>query len=512
MGLGNKFEQAQAMMGSPKVFLAEVSRDGRYAGNGRIMALVKELLDGFRRYAGYAVLSGLKGLNPFRRDAEMVDAGYYDFKETEEYKQAMGRLAAELGITEGYFQEETLKKYEVLRGYVAERFGADCEGLAEMELTGKGMFSFRADGVSFLVDVVEEDVYQDFGEFLAKNRDYQGFKPEEIGSEAFQGYRFMDAGSEVYRAFLAQGRAVGHGKETGKSEDEGQKPQPDEKGEKEQEPQSAESGEKEQPQKDGKKPQTGPEAGEDSRAGKTAGNAEEPARKTADKDRAEDAGNTAVEEKGNRVAAAWEGKDRQGESRMESQNRLIWMDEFVFEKNGGSVILKRYRGKDSRVAVPSVIEADGKEFPVAGIWDKAFMGTPAEQVWLDAEKICWEEWNPTAMRSGENSFLQVHWRNLSPKMEKMLKENRKWAELELQHPSKFKDLMEGIEAVPESPQKKHSLFTRWREKRAAERQKAGRDRKRTRPGREKPDRDAADMERQDGKASARRKKSRGMDI
>ena len=139
MGLGNKFEQAQAMMGSPKVFLAEVSRDGRYAGNKRIMALIKELLDGFRRYAGYAVLSGLKGLNPFRKDAEMVDVGYYDFKKTAEYKQAMGRLAAELGITEGYFQEETLKKYEALRGYVAERFGAGCEGLEEMELTGKGI-------------------------------------------------------------------------------------------------------------------------------------------------------------------------------------------------------------------------------------------------------------------------------------------------------------------------------------------------------------------------------------
>lgn len=501
MGLGNKFEQAQAMMGSPKVFLAEVSRDGRYAGNKRIMALIKELLDGFRRYAGYAVLSGLKGLNPFHRDAEMVDMGYYDFKKTSEYKQIMGRLAAELGITEEYFQEETLKKYEALRGYVAERFGADCEGLAEMELTGKGMFSFRADGMSFLVDVVEEDVYQDFGEFLAKNRDYQGFKLEEIGSEAFQGYRFMDAGSEVYKAFLAKNRAVvGHGKEAARPKDEGQEEkgktaQDEGNGKGTQKPQSAGRGD------EGQKNQTRPETGEGSQAGKTMGNTEESERKVEDKNRMEDAGNP-----------AGEGKDQYGESRAESEKRLIWMDEFVFEKDGDRVILKRYRGKDSRVAVPSVIEADGKEFPVAGIWDKAFMGTSAEYVWVDAEKICWEEWNPVAMRSGEKSFLQVHWRNLSPKMEKMLKENRKWAELELQHPSQFKDLMEDIDAVPESLRKRHSLFTRWREKRAMGKQAAVQKKERTRPDRKALDKGVSDAGRQDREISARKKKNREMDI
>lgn len=527
MGLGNKFEQAQAMMGSPKVFLAEVSRDGRYAGNKRIMALIKELLDGFRRYAGYAVLSGLKGLNPFRKDAEMVDVGYYDFKKTPEYKQTMSRLAAELGITEEYFQEETLKKYETLRGYVAERFGADCEGLAEMELTGKGMFSFRADGTSFLVDVVEEDVYQDFGQFLAKSRDYQGFRLEEIGCEAFQGYRFMDANNEVYKAFLAKSQKVMRpGKETVRPKGEGQL-QSDEGGEKGQKPQAderREAGQKQQAdehgketqrsqsdgrgdagqksQTNGQKTQSEPETGDGRGTKESVGRAEKGSeRKTVDGSRTGDAGNP-----------AGDGENRHGERQIEPEKQLIWMDEFVFEKDGDSVILKRYRGKDSVVAVPSVIEADGKEFPVVGVWDKAFLGTTAEHVWLDAGKIRWEEWNPVAMRSGEKSFLQVHWRNLSPKMEKMLKENRKWAELELQHPSMFKDLMEGFDAVPESPRKKHSLFERWREKRAMGRQAAVPKRERKRPDRKALDKGVSDAGRQDRKISVGRKKNRGMDI
>lgn len=492
MGLGNKFEQAQAMMGSPKVFLAEVSRDGRYAGNKRIMALIKELLDGFRRYAGYAVLSGLKGLNPFRKDAEMVDVGYYDFKKTAEYKQAMGRLAAELGITEGYFQEETLKKYEALRGYVAERFGAGCEGLEEMELTGKGMFSFRADGMSFLVDVVEEDVYQDFGEFLENNRDYRGFRLEEIGSEAFQGYRFIDVNSEVYKAFLAKSRETAeHGKETVRPEGERQEQQSDERGD---------AGQKSQHNE--RKAQPGPEAGEGRGTKESVGRAEkESERKTVDEDRTGDAGNPAGEE-----------RNPQGKSLADNGKQMIWMDEFVFEKDGDSVILKRYRGKDSVVAVPSVIEAEGKEYPVTGIWDKAFLGTTAEHVWVDAEKICWEEWNPMAMRSRENSFLQVHWRNLSPGMEKTLKGNRKWAQQELQHPSKFKDLMEGIDAVPESPKKRHSFFSQWREKRAMGRQAAGHSREKAEQGRKIMDRGVSDAGQQDGKNSSRKKKSRGMDI
>jgi len=491
MGLGNKFEQAQAMMGSPKVFLAEVSRDRKYAGNKRIMALIKELLDGFRRYAGYAVLSGLKGLNPFRRDAEMVDVGYYDFKKTQEYKQAMGRLAAELGITEGYFQEETQKKYEALRGYAAERFGAGCEGLSEMELTGKGMFSFRADGTPFLVDVVEEDVYQRFEEFLAKSRDYRGFRPEEIGSGPYRGYRFMDADSEVYKAFLVQDQAVGRVKETERAKSEGK------------EPQSEESGEKGQPQEDGKNTQAGPEAGKVGRTENIAGRAEEPERKTADKDRAEDAGKPVVGEKG-----------KQGESHAEPENekRFIWMDDFVFERDGDSVILKRYRGEESVVAVPSVIEAEGREFPVVGVWEKAFLGTSAEHVWMDAKKIRLEEWNPLAVRNGENSFLQVHWRDLSPQMERTLKENRKWAEMELRHPSKFRDLMEGMDAVPESPHKKHSFFSQWREKRAADRQMAGRGGEKTELGREVLDRGVSDAGRQDRKISVRQRKNRGMDI
>lgn len=492
MGLGNKFEQAQAMMGSPKVFLAEVSRDGRYVGNKRIMALIKEILDGFRRYAGYAVLSGLKGLNPFRKDAEMVDVGYYDFKKTTEYKQAMGRLAAELGITEGYFQEETLKKYEALRGYVAERFGTGCEGLEEMELTGKGMFSFRADGIPFLVDVVEEDVYQEFGEFLAKNRDYWGFKLEEIGSEAFQGYRFMDADSEVYKAFLAKSReAAGYGKEAVRPKGEGQEQQSDERGDAGQKSQNNE-----------RKAQPGPEAGEDRGTKESVGRTEKGLeRKTVDEGLMGDAGNP-----------AGEGRNPQGESRADSGKQMIWMDEFVFEKDGDSVILKRYRGKDSVVAVPSVIEADGKELPVTGIWDKAFLGTTAEHVWVDAEKIRWEEWNPMAMRSRENSFLQVHWRNLSPGMEKTLKGNRKWAQQELQHPSKFKDLMEGIDAVPESPQKKHSFFSQWREKRAMGRQAAGHSREEAEQDRKILDRGVSDAGSQDRKISARKKKNKGMDI
>lgn len=495
MGLGNKFEQAQAMMGSPKVFLAEVSRDGRYAGNRRIMELVRELLDGFRRYAGYAVLSGLKGLNPFRKDAEMVDVGYYDFKKTPEYRQAMGRLAAELGITEGYFQEETLKKYEALRGYVAERFGAGCEGLSEMELTGKGMFSFRADGTSFLADVVEEDVYQDFGEFLANNRDYRGFRLEEIGSEAFQGYRFMDADSEVYKAFLAKNReAAGHGKEAVRPEGERQEQQSDERGDAGQKFQNNE-----------RKAQPEWETGEGRGTKESAGRAEKGSeRKTLDEGRTGDVGNP-----------AGEGRMQHGESRADSGKQMIWMDEFVFEKDGGSVILKRYRGKDSVVAVPSVIEADGKEFPVAGIWDKAFLGTTAEHVWVDAGKIRWEEWNPMAMRSRENSFLQLHWRNLSPGMEKTLKGNRKWAQLELQHPSKFKDLMGEVDAEPESPRKKHSFLARWREKKAMGRQAvqvAGHSQEKAEQGRKILDRGVSDAGQPDGKISARRKKNRGMEI
>lgn len=464
MELENKFEQAQAMLGSPRAFLAQISRDGRYAGNKRIMALIKEILDGFRRYAGYAVLSGLKGLNPFRRDAEMVDMGYYDFKKTPEYKQAMGRLAAELGISGAYFQEETLGKYGALRGYVAERFGAGSGELAEMELTGKGLFSFRADGTSFLVDVVGEDTCRRFGEFLAEGRDYRGFRLEEIASGPFQGYWFMDAGSEVYKAFLAQGQDIGHGRETGRPENV------------EQEPYSGESGEKRKLKEDGKKPQPETEA------------------------RLETRPETGEGGQGERLA------------KTEKEKRLISMGEFVFERDGGSVILKRYRGEKSVVAVPSVIEAEGREFPVSGIWEKAFWGTATEHVWVDAKKIRLEEWNPLAVRSGGNAFLQVHWRNLSPQMERTLKENRRWAEMELRNPSMFKDLMEGLDAVQESPHKKHPFFSRWREKRAAERQAAGRDGERIRRGRETLPRDEPDAGRPAGKAPARRKKSRGMDI
>ena len=249
------------------------------------------------------------------------------------------------------------------------------------------------------------------------------------------------------------------------------------------------------------KNQTGPGTGKGSQAEQAAGGPEEPERKTADKNRTEDVGNP-----------AGEGKSLCGESQEEPEKKLIWMDEFVFEKNGDSVILKRYRGTDSVAAVPSVIEAGGKEFPVAGVWEKAFLGTPAEHVWLDAGKIQWEKWNPMAMRSRENSFLQVHWRNLSPKMERTLKENRKWAEQELRSPSKFRDLMEEIDVVPEPPKKKYPLFARWREKRAAAKQAAGQDRKGIRTDREKLDRGAADRERQEGKVPARRKKNRGMDI
>ena len=72
----NGFEIAEGLMATPEQTLKAIRSDEVYRSDRRVMELVWLLLKNFKKWAKIALISGVKGLNPFSSDKDSVEAGY----------------------------------------------------------------------------------------------------------------------------------------------------------------------------------------------------------------------------------------------------------------------------------------------------------------------------------------------------------------------------------------------------------------------------------------------------
>lgn len=200
----NDFEAGITMMDAPKQFIGIIKGNPEYRKNPNIMSLIKVLMEGFKRYLAYAVLSGIKGLSPFRKDKDMVDAGYYDYRKTAEFKTNINRLGQELGMKEDYLNPDIQAKYKLIK-YETD---IDVEG---MTITTEGFFQTSTGDV---YDLVDKDISEALMNFVSTNEKYKDRVSDIILKEAGP-YILVNASEPAVLSFLEKyklGRDVeGHG-------------------------------------------------------------------------------------------------------------------------------------------------------------------------------------------------------------------------------------------------------------------------------------------------------------
>lgn len=167
-GYINRFDIAEGLMITPFETIKELRNDDRFRKNSRIMELIKMLLEGFRKWMRIAIVSGLKGLNPFCSNKNAVDTGYYDYKKTDEFKQLRKALANEMGISDAYTREDIIEKYAVIKDMFIKQ-GKE-KNLKGLELNSEGFFFNPATGKTY--DVLSEDQVKEFEKFSEEHPKY----------------------------------------------------------------------------------------------------------------------------------------------------------------------------------------------------------------------------------------------------------------------------------------------------------------------------------------------------
>ncbi len=139
-GYANKFEIARAFEINPLQTAKDMAKDREMQKDKVLMHFISMFLANFERYKRYAIISGLKGLNPFAKQGDGVEHGYYDYMKSNEYKAMKGIITRQAEIPEEYFDEKTQQKYDVLKAYFHSRGERMEERLPYLELNKDSLF------------------------------------------------------------------------------------------------------------------------------------------------------------------------------------------------------------------------------------------------------------------------------------------------------------------------------------------------------------------------------------
>lgn len=194
VGYQNNFDIALGLREAPLKTLKNIRHDEELKKNRLLMALVKQMIAGFRKWMRIAYLSAVKGLNPFGSDKNAVECGHYDYRKTEEFKHLRGLVAYQMGISKAYLKDETLDRYKVVSLMYKEK-GLDASGLT---LTSEGFFHDA--NKNRTITVVTPEQSERLKEFVKENPKYENEKF--VWYKMNTGEVVVDAESIAVRAFL----------------------------------------------------------------------------------------------------------------------------------------------------------------------------------------------------------------------------------------------------------------------------------------------------------------------
>lgn len=196
-GYRNGFEIAEGLMATPEQTLRAIRSDEAYRSDRRVMELVRLLLQNFKKWAKIALISGVKGLNPFSSDKDSVEAGYYDARRTAEHKQLTKMLVAALGYNEAYIREDTLEKYSAIRRMLKE-LGKE-SSLDGLELSQDGFFYDRAEDKTY--EVMTSEKLVELKLYAAEHPKFEAFE-DVVEYYDSSGNVVVNAESVLVRALL----------------------------------------------------------------------------------------------------------------------------------------------------------------------------------------------------------------------------------------------------------------------------------------------------------------------
>lgn len=365
----NKFDIAEGLLNTPKQVLHIIRNNEEFRNNRRVMELVKLLLDGFRKWRYIALLSGIKSLNPFTSNKDAVEFGYYDYRNTSEFKTIRNMLARELGISQAYFRDDIRAKYSIICNMVVDSQSE--EFLERLELTSEGFFLNTETNIRY--DVFTEEKRKELVKFLEEHPKYEVDISEITIFTDESGHSVIEVENPSVREFLEKDY-LNRDKESQEQEAE----QMVNEKEKEELEQSLELKE----------------------------------------ESIEPVTNKYTMSESDVEVINSETELETVNTKEEPYNFLYHIDQFTKK-----VILEKYIGDEPYVVLPK--EYDG--LSVQGIELDAFVDTRAEVLEVDCNFWTSEKLNPIIFTFGGKT-LEVVWRNLSKEQEKILKENYAWSE------------------------------------------------------------------------------------
>ena len=195
-GYYNKFDIAKGMLYTPQDTLKAIQKEEKYRNNVWLGRIIKLMLRGFRKWSRIAVVSGLKGLNPFTSDKDAVEHGYYDYRKTKEFSMFRNMVATELGINEAYFREDILKKYAVIQ----EMYRNNPKALEALELTVEEFF--HDNSTNLTLEVLGNEQMKKLMEGLKEYPEYESLLKQVVVYQDEFGTSVVDANHEMIRSFL----------------------------------------------------------------------------------------------------------------------------------------------------------------------------------------------------------------------------------------------------------------------------------------------------------------------
>ena len=442
-GYRNGFEIAEGLISTPNKTLKDIRNDEVFRKDRRIMRLVQMLINNIRKWARISVISGLKGLNPFSSDKNAVEAGYYDAKKTSEYKSLTKMLIGALGYNEAYLREEILDKYQVIKNMLVSMNKES--NLSALELNSEGFFYDAVDNKTYAV-LRPEQVKELKG--FAQERDKFGPADDVLIFFNSSGDVVVDADSALVRAYLEKeflGREKGRREEPVQELKEGsavEESTPEHK-----------SGNQSQEQsqwaflhkgeyvtlskvengfnyviygKDFKQYQ-------ELKSGLYECSNMQPlevAAKLVNFDSNSKLHELDYSEFMEKVEAI-----KNQEPSIEIYNGGEFSDmmtdnfgnhQFYVDRNTGKAVLDYYVGTEKAITVPNEVEAGGVTYKVGGMAKDYLAGTEVTEVSIDASY--WKDiYDPKCLQVADSQFPEVKWTNLTPEMEKQLKENKERA-------------------------------------------------------------------------------------
>ena len=368
----NKFDIAEGLLNTPKQVLHIIRNNEKFRNNRCVMELVKLLLDGFRKWRYIALLSGIKSMNPFTSNKDAVEFGYYDYRNTSEFKTVRDILARELGISQAYFRDDIRAKYSIICNMVMDNQSE--EFLEKLELTREGFFLHTETNIRY--DVFTKEKRKELVKFLEEHPKYE-VDINKITIFTDEAGHFV---IEVENPFVSEFLEKDYLNRDKSNLEQKQQEVEQTMNEKEKEELEQSMKLKEESIKPVKNKHTMSES------------------------------DVEVINSGTESEIV--------NTKEETSNFLYHIDQF-----SKKVILEKYIGDESYVVLPK--EYDG--LSVQGIELDAFVDTRAEVLEVDCNFWTSEKLNPIIFTFGGKK-LEVVWRNLSKEQEKILKENYAWSE------------------------------------------------------------------------------------